>query len=257
MEHINWKKLMKRRGLGLVTMTLGLLVLFSPILMGEWVIGLLGLLLIAAGLFQLVQTLRSPDEITSWLSYMGGVVTILLGLLVFLLPDLVLSGVLIVVMLVFVAEGVAKIVAALKQKGTERRWNLANGIVTILLGLILIRLLVGKLGVVAISVVLGLRLLVEGWRMFLLPEKGLRPKDFQEDYRQHPDRRLRLEPSDRVKEMQDELLLSAATVNRQNLVWCLMLLVIFLAIHVLRLDSQWSFIGFISPFTALLGDVVV
>src|SRR4051812_30528810 len=54
MNQINWKQLTKRRGLGLVTMAFGLLVLFSPIVMGEWVISLLGLLLIAAGLFQVV-----------------------------------------------------------------------------------------------------------------------------------------------------------------------------------------------------------
>ncbi len=257
MDDINWKQLTKRRGLGLVTMALGLLVLFSPIVVGEWVISLLGLLIIAAGLFQLVQTLRSADVTTTWLSYIGGVVTILLGLLLFVLPDLVLSGVLVIVMLFLVTDGVVKIVGALKQKGTERRWNLAGGILTILLGLVGLRLLAGKLGVVAISVILGLRLLVEGWRMFLLPEKGLRPKDFAEDTRRHPDRRLRLEPSDRVKEMHDELLLSAATVNSQNVIWCLMLLVIFLAIHLMRLDSEWSVIGFISPFTALAGDMVV
>ena len=201
MEHIDWKQLTKRRALGLVTMLLGLLVLFSPIVMGAWVISLLGLALIAAGLFQMVQTLRASDETTSWLSYIGGVVTILLGLLLFVVPDLVLSGVLIVVMIVLVIDGVTKIVGALKQSGTERRWNLANGIFTILLGVILIRLLVGKLGIAAIGVILGLRLLVEGWRMFLLPEKGLRPKDFKENTRLHPDRRLRLEPSDRIKEM--------------------------------------------------------
>src|ERR1700752_1829344 len=117
MEHINWKQLTKRRGLGLVTMTLGLVVLFSPIVMGEWVISLLGLALIAAGLFQLVQTLRSKDPTPSWLTYIGGAITILLGLLLFQLPNLVLSGVLILVMLVFVADGVVKIVGALKQQG--------------------------------------------------------------------------------------------------------------------------------------------
>jgi uncharacterized membrane protein HdeD (DUF308 family) len=257
MEHIDWKQLTKRRALGLVTMALALLVLFSPIVMGAWVISLLGLALIAAGLFQMVQTLRASTQTTTWLSYVGGVVTILLGLVLFVVPDLVLSGLVIVVMIVFIIDGVTKIVGALKQSGTERRWNLANGIFTILLGGILIWLLVGKLGIAAIGVILGLRLLVEGWRMFLLPEKGLRPKDHQEDTRRHPDRRLRLEPSDRIKEMQEALLLTAPTVNSQNIVWCLVLLLMFLVIHIMRLDSQWSFIGFISPFTALVGDIIV
>src|SRR5262252_7867157 len=141
MSEINWKQLTKRRALGLVTIALGLLVLLSPIIMGEWVMSLLGLLLIAAGFFQAGQTLRSADATVSWLSYLGGSVTILLGLLLFLLPNLVLSGVVIIVMLFLVADGVSKIVAAIKQKGTERRWNLANGIATILLGAVWVRLL--------------------------------------------------------------------------------------------------------------------
>src|SRR4029077_1081679 len=116
---------------------------------------------------------------------------------------------------------------------------------------------VGKLGIAAISLILGLRLLVEGWRMFLLPEKGFLPADFKPDTSQHPDRRLRLEPSETVKEMHDGLLQSAPIVNSQNIVWCVMLLAIFLVIHVVRTDVQWSFIGFISPVTALLGDTVV
>ena len=254
MSQIDWKRLTTRRLLGLVTMALGVFVLFSPVVIGEWVISLLGLVLIAAGLFQLVQTLRAADQVTSWLAYIAGSITILLGLLLFLAPTLVLSGTLLVVMVLFVVDGVAKIVGALKQKGSDRRWGLANGILTILLGLLIVRLLAGKLGIAAISVILGLRLLVEGWRMFLLPEKGFQPRDFKLDTRQHPDRRLRLEPSDVVKEMHDGLLQSAPMVDSQNIVWCLMLFGIFLAIHVMRTDAEWSFIGFISPITALVGD---
>jgi uncharacterized membrane protein HdeD (DUF308 family) len=227
------------------------------VIIGEWVISLLGLVLIAAGLFQFVQTLRAVDRTASWLSYIAGSVTVLLGLLLFLVPKLVLSGVLTLVTVLFVADGVSKIVGAFKQGGVERRWNLGNGIFTILLGLLILRLLAGKLGMVAISVILGLRLLVEGWRMFLLPETGLLPAEVQLDTREHPDRRLRLKPSETVREMHDVLLQNAPTVNSQNIIWCLTLFTIFLAIHIMRTDAQWSMIGFISPLTALLGDVVV
>ena len=135
MSQIDWKRLTTRRLLGLLTMALGVFVLISPVVIGEWVISLLGLVLIAAGLFQLVQTLRAADQIASWLSYIAGCITILLGLLLFLAPTLVLSGTLLVVMVLFVADGVAKIVGALKQKGSDRPWGLANGIFMILLGL--------------------------------------------------------------------------------------------------------------------------
>ena len=213
MSQIDWKQLTKRRVLGLVTMALGVFVLFSPMVIGEWVISLLGLLLIVAGLFQFVQILRAADHTASRLSYVAGSVTILLGLLLFLTPKLMLSGTLLVVMVLFVVDGVTNIVGALKQKGSDRRWGLANGIFTILLGLFVVRLLAGKLGIAAISLILGLRLLVEGWRMFLLPESGFLPADFQLDTRQHPDRHLRLKPSETVKEMHDDLLQSAPMVR--------------------------------------------
>src|SRR6185369_10446022 len=114
-----------------------------------------------------------------------------------------------------------------------------------------------KLGIAAIGLILGLRLLAEGWTMFFLPEKGFEPHDFKPDTRQHPDYRLALEPGDIVKEMQEPILQSDLFVNSQNIAWCLSLLGIFFAIHVLRTDARWSFIGFISPFTALVGDAVV
>jgi uncharacterized membrane protein HdeD (DUF308 family) len=52
MKQIGWKQLTKRQILGSAIMALGLTVLFLPIFIGEWVIAVLGILLIAAGLFQ-------------------------------------------------------------------------------------------------------------------------------------------------------------------------------------------------------------
>ena len=105
-------------------MALGVFVLFSPVVIGEWVISLLGLVLIAAGLFQLVQTLRAADQITSWLSYIAGSITILLGLLLFLAPNLVLSGGALPVTVLLVSRTRCvmqqKLLEASKQKGPIR-----------------------------------------------------------------------------------------------------------------------------------------
>ena len=93
--------------------------------------------------------------------------------------------------------------------------------------------------------------------MFFLPEKGFEPPDFHPDPREHPDYHLALEPSDDVGTVQEPVLQNFSVSKNQNIVWCLSLLGIFFFIHVLRTDAQWSLIGFISPFTAVIGDAVV
>lgn len=258
MNQINWKQLTKRRALGVAVITLGMIVLFIPIFVGEWIIAILGMVLIAAGLFQFVEIIRSDDQTTSRLSYVAGVVTTLLGIVLFLSPNLVLSGLLVAVTLCFLVDGGMKVFAAYKQTGgPDRRWNLFNGFFTIGLGFLIWYLITVNLGLVAIGAILGLRLLVEGWTMVFLPEKAFEALKAKPDTRHNPDQRLGLEPNDTVKEMQDTILQSTSSAVGRNIVACLTVLGVFFAIHVLRTDAKWSFIGFISPFSAVIGDTVV
>jgi len=256
MKKIDWAGLTIRRSLGLAIFALGVIVLLLPILVGEWVTALLGVFLIAAGLFHFIETVRSAETKT-WFPYIAGVGSLILGLILFLSPSLVLSGILLGLTVFFVFDGTIKIFRAYKQSGQERRWGLFHGFFTILLGFLIWYLVSAKIGTAAIGVVIGLRLIGEGWTMFFLSETGRLPRDFKPDARVHPDQRLGLEPSDIVGEVQTPLLQSDLLENRANIVWCLTLLLIFFAIHVFRTDAQWSFIGFISPFAAVVGDAVV
>jgi uncharacterized membrane protein HdeD (DUF308 family) len=257
MKTIDRKQLTKRRVLGIGVMVAGLIILLMPVFVGGWIIALLGIFLIGAGLFQFVETLRSPDARRTLYSYLGGVVTTLLGIVLFLSPRLVLSGLLIVVIFFLLIDGGIKVLAAYKETGHERWWRLFNGLFTIFLAFLVWFFITANLGLIAIGLVLGLRLLVEGWTMFFLPESGLVPSDTQLDTTRHPDSRLRLEPSQLIKEMQDAIIARRAVRGSQNIVSCLTLLAIFFAIHLLRTDAHWSFIGFISPFSAVLGDAAV
>jgi uncharacterized membrane protein HdeD (DUF308 family) len=253
----DWKKLTKRRVLGIGVMVAGLILLLMPVFVGAWIIALLGILLIGAGLFKFVETLRSPDYRGTLFAYLGGVVSTLLGIVLFLSPRLVLSGLLIAIILFLLIDGGIKVFAAYKETGPERWWDLFNGLFTVFLAFLVWFFIRANLGLLAFGLVLGLRLLVEGWTMFFLPERSLEPADTQTDTTRHPDSRLRLEPSQLIKEMQDSILAGRAVKGSQNMVWCLTLLAIFFVIHVLRTDAHWNFIGFISPFTALVGDAAV
>ena len=81
MKQVDWKQLTKRRTLGFAIMALGTIVLFLPVFSGEWAIAVLGILLIAAGLFQFAEIVRYADKTTSYLSYVAGVVTTLCSVL--------------------------------------------------------------------------------------------------------------------------------------------------------------------------------
>ncbi len=257
MKRVEWKQLSRHRALGVALFAMGMIVLFMPIFVGAWIISLLGIVLIAAGLFQLYEIIRSADRAASVRNYVSGVASILLGVLLFLSPGLVLSGVVVAVSLFFFIDGVIQVFGAYKLFGPDRWWGLFNGLFTLILGLLIWYFISANLGLVAIGVVLGLKLMVSGWTMFLLPEKGFAPEVVQRDTRQHPDKQLRLDPSDTVKEMQDALLERRSITSGQNIVWCLYFLAIFFLIHVLRTEAKWSFIGFISPFSAVIGDTVV
>lgn len=254
---IDWKKLIKRRALGGGLITLGAWVTLAPIVFGEWIIALLGIALIVAGLLQFVETFRSGDQDTSLLSHAAGVVTTLLGGVLFMSPNLAVAGLRFAVTLFFVGDGAFKLYAAYKQNGQERRWAIFNGLFTVALGFLIWFFITAEIGVLAIGVILGLRLLVEGWTLVFLPEKSFEPPNFAPDARLHPDAKLRLEASDYVKSANEEIAPAFAQENGRNVVWCLTLLGIFFLIHVLRTDARWSFIGFIAPFAAVLGDAVV
>jgi uncharacterized membrane protein HdeD (DUF308 family) len=257
MKQIDWKRLTKRRMLGFVMTALGLIVLFMPVFVGGWILALLGGVLVLVGLVHFVETVRSREKTTSRLSYVTGVVATLLGVVMFLSPNLALSALLVVVTLFLVGSGGVRIYGAVKQSGQERWWGLFNGLFTIALGLLIWYLFRVSLGIAAIGISLGLWLLVEGWTFVFLPEKSFETDDFKPDPHEHPDYHLALEASETIKEIQEPLLQIFPSANSQNIVWCLTLLGIFFLIHVLRTDSQWSFIGLISPFAAVVGDTVV
>ena len=247
----------KRRSLGLVMMVLGGIVLFAPILVGVWVIALLGVVLIAAGLVAIAQVLRDTDRTEGFSHYLAGVLTIVLGLVLFLSPRVALSAVVLAITVGLLIDGGAKIYFAFKTSGGDRRWKLFNGLVSIALGFIVWVFITADLGIIAIGLVLGGWLLVEGWTMFFIPDRSFESPHEETDLRIHPDEKLGLEPSDSVRKMRESVLETEKGEAADNLVFCLRFLLLFFLIHLLRTDAQWSFIGLISPFSAVIGDAVM
>ena len=114
-----------------------------------------------------------------------------------------------------------------------------------------------NLGLYALGITLGLKLIVEGWTMFFAPERGWEDNEEPRDIAEHPDHRLGLEPNDTIRAINESILRNDPTVTGQNIYWSLTILGILFAIHFVRTDARWSFLELISPFTAVVGDAVV
>ncbi|HUR99574.1 MAG TPA: DUF308 domain-containing protein [Pyrinomonadaceae bacterium] len=256
-KKLDWKKLASRRALGLLVLFLGAVALFSPIVFGGWVIALLGIALIAAGLIQFVETIRAAGRATTYVSYAAGAISILLGVVVFVSPTAVITAVLFTLTLFLLIDGGVKIVGAFKTTGQDRFWGLLNGAASLFLAALVWYLFSANLGIIAIGVAVGLRLVVEGWTMFFLPQRGYEAEDLEVDAFVHPDPGMELEPSEAVADAQAPVLTQVSLLNAQNIYYCLSLLAIFFVIHLLRTETRWSLIGFVSPFAALVGDAAI
>jgi len=257
MKNINFKQLRRRRAIGLALMILGVIVLVMPLFIGQWMISLLGIAFVAAGVLYFIDTMRTADETTGWLSYLTGVGFVILGGILFISPSVALSGTLIAITLYLLIDGGLKVYGAVKLTGADRWWALFNGLFSLGGALLIWSFVSVNLGGLAIGIVLGLKLLVEGWTMFFGPQKEDGALDEKPDPREHPDVKLHLAPSNTIKQINETIDNADTILSGQNVIWCLTLLLIMFFIHFIRTASTFTFIGLITPVTATIGDAAV
>src|SRR5688572_127081 len=129
-----------QRAYGALLLVFGLIAITTAFSAGAWAISILGLILLLAGVVQIVHGLQTQLPSSTWATYFTGVLMILGGLLLFARPVMVIGGLLALIALLMVADGVAKIVRAFKGKaGQARWWTILNGIVNFLLALLIWR----------------------------------------------------------------------------------------------------------------------
>jgi uncharacterized membrane protein HdeD (DUF308 family) len=257
MKKVDWKQLTKHRTLGLATMAIGAGVLFAPIVIGSWVIALLGIIFLAAGLLQFVFVLRSEDRFSSFIPYFSGGFCVIVGLVLFISPRMALIAVLAILTLVLFGDGIFRIYSAFKLTGSERIWTIFNGAFSFFLGFLVMFLVSAKLGFAAIGISLGLWLLVEGWTMLLMPERTFDVEDIINDPSEHPDEALGLNRGPLIKEVQEPILKHREIETSHNILYSLTFVALFFVIHLLRTEADWTWLGFISPFAAVIGDILV
>jgi hypothetical protein len=111
---------------------------------------------------------------------------IVLGLILFLSPRVALSAIVLAITVGLLIDGGAKIYFAFQTSGSERRWKLFNALVSIVLAIVVWIFITADLGMIAIGLVLGGWLLVEGWTMFFIPDRSFESPREETDLRIHP-----------------------------------------------------------------------
>jgi uncharacterized membrane protein HdeD (DUF308 family) len=241
---------------GMAVLLFGTLAILAPFFAGPFTFFIGGLLLIACGILEMLETSRASDDYCSRSTYLGGELSILAGILLLSLPELVLRGVSLVLAASFLLDGVSKGIASLRAKvtGRARAWLLGAGAVNIALALVLFSGWPVS-GWAIVAVVIGIRMLTSGWSMLVGEETP--PATAQIPPEQHPDAELQLPPHPALAMLNTSLSKEEEVRRVVSVYWCVVLVLVFFAIHIGRMRVYWTPTGVIDPLVAVAGDVAV
>ena len=126
MNRLNW--------LGILLIVLGVISILSPAVAGGAVVTVVGLILLVAGVVQVVRAFQMSGS-EKVLTIALGVIAALAGIAVVLHPILGLAFLTLLLAVYFVTEGVWKIIAAFRYRPAAGwGWLLGSGVISLVLG---------------------------------------------------------------------------------------------------------------------------
>jgi uncharacterized membrane protein HdeD (DUF308 family) len=157
---------------GVALVAVGTLALFSPVAAGEWVVRMVALVLAVTGIVQLVQAVRVGGGLGGIVAGLLGLVVAVVGVMIWLNPELG-SGVLTALLMVFfVVHGFWKLSSAIRFRQIPGwTWLFLSG----LLSLLFVYLLWAQWplsGAWAIGILVGLDLLLTGIAMITVARRA-------------------------------------------------------------------------------------
>jgi uncharacterized membrane protein HdeD (DUF308 family) len=124
--------------LGLLMMLAGVFALMTPWLMAAWIVILSGVVLCVGGVFEMVHAFRAA-EAKFW-HFLFGLLGLVAGLILLFRPESGFAFLTLVLFWFFLLEGVGNIGLAMRMKPRQGwGWMLFSGIVSLLLGLLVLR----------------------------------------------------------------------------------------------------------------------
>lgn len=232
---------------------LGAVAVLAPVFSAVWGVAIVGIAILLSGIIELIDAWGSEGR---HLHYSSGAFSVLAGALISFQTALVFSGLLMLVSLVLLADGGLNIYRAVRGTSQGSRvWDLMNGSANVAIAL-LVWLLRDSLGALGFGIILGLRMAASGWQAIFAPI----PVDSDEFARiedEHPNRALGLGPHPVIGFIHREAIADAGSQEPSDFYWSVIFVVVFFAIHVGRLDAEWTLLGMVSPGVATAGDVLV
>jgi uncharacterized membrane protein HdeD (DUF308 family) len=240
--------------IGPILLVLGGVAVVAPFISSVWGLVIVGLALVAAGGAEIVQAQRSGAKSIS--AYRTGVFTLVAGIVVSFESNFVFSGLMAVTALVIGVDGALTIGRTIRKAPKRGRfWGLFNGLANIAVAAAVWSLR-DQAGPLAFGLLMAVRIAAAGWAAVFAPARSaadaLEPIDDQ-----HPDPSLGLEPNPVIGFLHRQAIDDADVREPVEAYWSVMLVVTFFAIHIGRLDSEWTWLGMISPAVATAGDVIL
>jgi uncharacterized membrane protein HdeD (DUF308 family)/gas vesicle protein len=157
---------------GAVLAALGIFAVLAPLFTGIAVTLLVGVLLLAAGVVEIVVAFKSESFGDGALKFVLGGLSVLAAFVIFATPQVSLGFLTMILALYFLIAGVADIVLAIQLRPEEGwGWMLTAGIVSIgLATLVAVQWPVS--GVWAVGLYIGFRMLLHGWMLMALGRTG-------------------------------------------------------------------------------------
>jgi uncharacterized membrane protein HdeD (DUF308 family) len=240
-----------------VVLLLGGLAIAAPFLGGSLGLLLVGLLLVACGVLEMLETFYSADEVRRRSAYLSGAVTVVTGILLLVHPHLVVRGLAILLAGLLLIDGIGKLILARRNRAAQVPWigALVGGLVNVVLSSILATGWPIS-GFAIVMVLMGIHVLVAGWGMLARREELASRAPEAPAGGLHPDRRLKLPRHPEFETLEEALKTEGQARRWIDAAWCSTFVIVFFAIHIGRMPVTWNLVGMISPLVAVLGDVV-
>ena len=153
---------------GIVVLLLGILAIAMPLLTGVALTMTLGVILLAAGVSQLVYTLKSKSFGEGAMRFVFGALAILAGLSLFTQPGAGLATITVFLAVWFVVDGIWSLVAGFRWRPFDGwGWMVFSGVVSIILGVMVYRQLPYSAGWL-VGLMVGIRLMFAGMTMIMM-----------------------------------------------------------------------------------------
>jgi len=237
---------------GILLIVLGAIAIIAPLVSPVWGVPAVGVAIFLSGIVELADAWYSDSSRTH---YSSGIFSVLAGALISFQSAFAFSGLMVATSIVLLLDGGTNVVRAIRGRSDgSRLWDFLNGAANVLLAVI-VWWLRDRIGVLGFGFFLGLRMAASGWQTLTVRSPdGSDDFDAPEDV--HPNRALGLPPHPIIGFIHRESVAHARSRTPADFYWSLIFVVVFFAIHVGRLDAEWTWLGLLTPAAATAGDVV-